>query len=151
FLRSNTFPHLALLHQRERIIDVLREHDGVLGYRLDRSVEYLVAGLQDVGPVVGRLHQRDEAALAGLQHALHGHFVHEKSRDPLRPLSGGRGHVGAARVQAHERIAPPVGIVGVAGALRRRRRGRRTLSTSGALCTSTLSTRRTLSTSTLST
>src|SRR3954454_16998474 len=52
-LGPNRLPHFPLLDERQRIVHVLREHDGILGDRLHRAVEHLVAGLDDVGAVVG--------------------------------------------------------------------------------------------------
>src|SRR5205085_11707147 len=64
FGRSEHLAHLALLFQRQRIRDLLRNDHAVGRDRPDLAVEQPVTSLDDVGLVVGRLQDADVAALA---------------------------------------------------------------------------------------
>src|SRR5205814_644398 len=113
-LRPNGLADLALLHERERVVHILREHDGLLRDRLYASVHHLVAAPDDVRPVVRGLQQRKEVALARLEHALERHFIDQQPGQSGGSCAGAARQVSAASEQAHEWITATLRVVRVA-------------------------------------
>src|SRR4051794_36703819 len=103
---SQDFPDLFLFHERERIVDILREHHRILDDGFHCTIHQSISSLHHVGLVIRPLNERDEAD-AVAHDALHTHLIDQEARHSRRTHTL-RLRIVAATDQADERIAAAI-------------------------------------------